>query len=144
MAEGRNCWSVAKASGLWLALALAVPVSVSAGQNGSVPPPDPTEGLIIAERWCAQCHIVSSDQALSTETPAPTFRSIANRPEQTAAAIVGFLVDPHPPMPDLNLTRQEMDHIVAYLSSLRSPDAGPALTLPTPKTKKKIQYPESG
>jgi hypothetical protein len=29
-----------------------------------------------------------------------------------------WLIDPHPPMPNLHLSRQEIDDIIAYLSSL--------------------------
>jgi mono/diheme cytochrome c family protein len=31
----------------------------------------------------------------------------------------GFLVKPHGQMPELNLTRQEIDNLIAYIESLK-------------------------
>jgi hypothetical protein len=35
------------------------------------------------------------------------------------AALEGFLADPHPVMPDMSLTRQEIKDLVAYIGSLK-------------------------
>jgi hypothetical protein len=35
------------------------------------------------------------------------------------AVIEGFLIDPHPAMPDMSLTRQEIRDIIAYFATLK-------------------------
>lgn len=72
----------------------------------------------IAERWCSTCHLVSERQQQAT-TDAPTFRSIAQRSPEAIDALAGFLMDPHPPMPDFSLTREEIRDLLAYFASLR-------------------------
>jgi hypothetical protein len=39
-------------------------------------------GSTLAQRWCAECHIVSGDQIKGTDI-APSFASIAERPDLT-------------------------------------------------------------
>jgi mono/diheme cytochrome c family protein len=38
--------------------------------------------------------------------------------QRSADEIRGWLADPHPPMPNLELSRREIEDIVAYLQSL--------------------------
>jgi mono/diheme cytochrome c family protein len=72
----------------------------------------------LAERWCSGCHIISASQERGT-TEAPTFRSIAERSPEPIDALAAFLMDPHPPMPDLSLTREEIRDLLSYIASLR-------------------------
>jgi len=74
------------------------------------------KGAVIAKRWCASCHVVSKDQA-SADADAPTFFDIAQR-RTDKKQIANFLVDPHPPMPDMHLSRKEIDDIATYIRSL--------------------------
>jgi mono/diheme cytochrome c family protein len=73
-------------------------------------------GAIIAKRWCASCHVVSSDQT-SASADAPSFSDIAQR-RTDRKKLGAFLMDPHPPMPDMHLSRKEIDDIVSYIRSL--------------------------
>jgi len=84
--------------------------------------PDAKTGKAIAEKLCVGCHIVSTPEPGAT-VPAdvPSFQRIADKPGQTAAAIAGAIVVPHPPMPQINLTREEIGDIAAYILTLRSP-----------------------
>ena len=79
----------------------------------------PTEGRKIAERWCAACHQVSDEQK-TANTEAPAFATIAEKyPDKDGLdALAAFLADPHPVMPDMNLTRREISDLVAYIGSL--------------------------
>jgi len=77
---------------------------------------DAAKGEIIARRWCAACHVVAADQALAN-SDAPTFASIARRREGSKK-LKAFLTDPHPKMPDMNLSRSEIADIVAYIGRL--------------------------
>jgi mono/diheme cytochrome c family protein len=75
---------------------------------------DPFEGEKIAKRWCSSCHVVSADQKRGN-TQAPPFSEIARKPGLTAASIALFLLRPHPPMPDMSLTRNEAGDLAAYI-----------------------------
>ena len=75
-------------------------------------------GTQLAERWCSTCHIVSDTQEQAT-TEAPTFQSIAERSPEAIDALAAFLMDPHPPMPDLSLTREDIRDLLSYIESLR-------------------------
>ncbi|CAJ0884996.1 hypothetical protein AMST5_03574 [freshwater sediment metagenome] len=88
------------------AIALAVPALAG----------DARQGAVIAKRWCASCHVVTKDQT-SANADAPSFFDIAQR-RTDKKQIANFLVDPHPPMPDMHLSRKEIDDITTYIRSL--------------------------
>jgi hypothetical protein len=48
---------------------------------------------------------------------APSFASVAHK-IKSSKALTAFLTDPHPKMPDMNLTRSEIADIVAYIGTL--------------------------
>jgi hypothetical protein len=50
---------------------------------------------------------------------APPFESIAKRPDFDAAKIAVFLLDPHPKMPDMSLTRNEAVDLAAFIGTLK-------------------------
>jgi mono/diheme cytochrome c family protein len=79
---------------------------------------DPDHGETLVKRWCATCHLVVSDQKDAT-TQAPTFASVAKRPGFDAARIALFLLDPHPKMPNMALSRDEAGDIAAYIATLK-------------------------
>jgi mono/diheme cytochrome c family protein len=95
-----------------LYLALAFPRAASAA------PADPAHGGTLARQWCASCHVVASDQR-GTVTEAPPFATIARRPDFDSAKLALFLLDPHPKMPDMNLTRAEAADLAAYIATLK-------------------------
>ena len=76
-------------------------------------------GKAFALGVCATCHAVTTD---AVNDAAPTFPSIANNPEKTAADLTAWLIDPHPPMPNLSLTTIEIRNLIAYIRSLKTPD----------------------
>jgi cytochrome c len=86
--------------------------------------PDAKTGHKIADKLCVGCHIVGA-QAAGAAVPAdvPSFEDVANKPGQTAEAIAGRIVIPHPPMPTINLTREEIGDVAAYIMTLRKADA---------------------
>lgn len=86
---------------------------------------DAEQGRQTAERLCTSCHVTESSSSQTVPAGVPTMRTIANKPDQTAARIAGMLIDPHPPMPNVRVTREEINDIVAYLQSLRKPDLQP-------------------
>jgi len=96
----------------------ALAVALFAGLTAAAPSRagDAAHGAVIAKRWCASCHVVARDQ-ISAVADAPSFFDIAQR-RTSRKEIANFLIDPHPPMPDMHLSRREIDDIVAYIRSL--------------------------
>ena len=78
---------------------------------------DVAHGRALAQRWCAECHVVSADQKQAS-ADAPPFVTIARSPI-SAQALAYFLLDPHPVMPTLPLSRIAADDIAAYIKSLK-------------------------
>jgi len=89
-------------------LGLPVPANAAA---------DPANGEQLARRWCAACHIVANDQTRGTDN-VPTFAAIAHIPGFDAGKIASFLRDPHPKMPDMQLSTTEAADLAAYIASL--------------------------
>jgi len=96
------------------ALALAVMALPQPGQAA-----DPNNGSRLAHRWCEACHVVTLTQTRASTDLAPPFASIAKRPDFDAAKIALFLLDPHPKMPDMSLTRNEAADLAAFIGTLK-------------------------
>jgi len=79
---------------------------------------DPKEGGQIARQWCSGCHLVAANQTGAVPQGPPSFLSVAHS-GMTAAQLRAFLSHPHGPMPDLALTRAEIDNLIDYIESLR-------------------------
>jgi mono/diheme cytochrome c family protein len=78
---------------------------------------DISHGRQIARRWCISCHVVVSTQRQAT-TEAPPFATIARKPDFDANRVAQFLLNPHPKMPNMSLTRAEAADLAAYIGSL--------------------------
>ena len=76
-------------------------------------------GERLAHRWCAACHVVSATQRQVTTDQAPPFASIAKTPDFDAGKIALFLLDPHPKMPDMGLSRTDLQDLAAYIATLK-------------------------
>jgi mono/diheme cytochrome c family protein len=95
-----------------LAAAIVVPhaaVSPARAQG------DTATGAAIAQTWCAHCHAVESGR--SALDAAPPFASIAN--ERTDGEIRAFLARPHGLMPNIQLSRRQIEDVTAYFATLR-------------------------
>jgi mono/diheme cytochrome c family protein len=79
---------------------------------------DAQHGKELAQRWCAECHLAAPDQRRANADVA-SFDSLARRPDFNAAQLAFFLLDPHPKMPDLSLSRAEAADLAAYIGSLK-------------------------
>ncbi len=79
---------------------------------------DSERGLQLSRGWCASCHLVEA--AGTASDAAPPFVAISKDPATTPERLRAWLAKPHPPMPDLQLTRSEEDDILAYIMSLKS------------------------
>lgn len=76
---------------------------------------DSTNGQRIAERWCAECHLVAPWQQQSSDA-VPTFAQIGASERYDEAALAAFLANPHHSrMPNLSLSRSEIADLLAYI-----------------------------
>jgi mono/diheme cytochrome c family protein len=88
--------------------------TVPSGQND----PAAYRGAAIAGQVCAQCHSVSTIDARSPVSGAPSFISVANRRETTVASLSRWLTSSHPSMPNYIFTQQSVDDLAAYIMTL--------------------------
>lgn len=73
-------------------------------------------GQELAERLCAECHVVDGTRGSDA---VPTLHSLANAPGMTKDRIRAFVYDPHPQMPALQIPTGQMNDLVAYIASLK-------------------------
>jgi mono/diheme cytochrome c family protein len=76
-------------------------------------------GKRLAQQWCASCHQV--EPSAPAKDVAPPFASLGVQKGKDPGWIRAWLANPHPPMQGINLSRQQIDDIVAYLQSLARP-----------------------
>jgi mono/diheme cytochrome c family protein len=98
------------------ALAICGVLSVILALPGAARAADANHGAELAKRWCANCHIVSADQK-SGSTQAPPFSAIAKRQRFDQSRLAFFLLDPHPKMPDMGLSRNDAGDLAAYIAT---------------------------
>ena len=80
--------------------------------------PDADNGLSLAQRWCVSCHVVASEQSKGSDAT-PSFASIAQRADFNAEKLAYFLLNPHPIMPTMSLSRDAARDIAAHIARLR-------------------------
>lgn len=98
---------------MMIAAAVFTALSAAAGAQATG---DAAQGHALAQRWCSSCHIV--DERSQAPDIAPPFSAIARRQGPDHAWVRAWLAAPHPPMPKLDLSRQQINDVVAYLDSL--------------------------
>ena len=79
---------------------------------------DPQAGQRIADRWCSSCHGI--DELHAGRGVAPSFPWLAGH-ARSREWVRGWLMKSHPSMPDMSLSRGEIDNLIAYLDSLVPP-----------------------
>ncbi len=101
--------------------------------------PSDQRGHSLTQRLCVSCHLAPDGQSGTAIVGIPSLQAIANRQGQTGPNIESVLIKPHPPMPDIRLTNDEIADIIAYLETLRSGGGAPLVPrppAPTPETPK--------
>ncbi len=79
------------------------------------------QGEATARKLCVNCHIIEPDSKRDQVTAGiPSFMAIANKPGITESKLRGFMLNPHPPMPEVQLTKNELDNLAAYILSLKT------------------------
>jgi mono/diheme cytochrome c family protein len=78
---------------------------------------DAAKGAQLAGQWCANCHVIGGSAAATLQQGPPSFTAIGR--DLTPDQLTTFLSHPHPPMPDVSLTRSEIDDLIAYIRTFR-------------------------
>ena len=106
-----------RAKGVMLAavIALAMPAGHGAGQEVG----QPSRGLALAQRLCAECHAVQQEYSRSPNANAPRVQAIAAIPGMTATALSAALNTSHRAMTNIMLAADEQADIIAYILSLK-------------------------
>ena len=108
----------------YAALALLLTAAACVPEPQPAPPSAEAgaRGLAIAEKWCADCHRVSSRQhdVARAEMRAPDFITVAARPEVDAGYLRRFMEVQHQPMTTYRLAGEERADVVAYFLSLKA------------------------
>lgn len=99
---------------LTVALATVLPKAGLADEFG-----DPNLGRDFAEKSCSDCHAVRKESQESPRAEAPPFKAIADLPSTTRMALTVWFRSPHPTMPNLVLSAEETDNVIAYILSLK-------------------------
>ena len=80
---------------------------------------DSAAGQRLTQQWCTGCHAVArGGEGTDSAPPLPT---IAQHQGTDRRWLRAWLAAPHPPMPNLNLSQQEIENVTAYLESLTQP-----------------------
>jgi mono/diheme cytochrome c family protein len=115
---------LAQASILIAVLACLSSAAMAGAKKKKVWWADAGRGLKLASTLCSGCHIVSSNQNRGPVAGVPTFRAIANLPGRTDQFIANAMIQPHPPMPNTQLTQHEIADLLAYFGTLRKLEPG--------------------
>jgi len=102
--------------GLW-----AVPLVLLTASTGGARAADLASGGVLARQLCVNCHVVAPGEAGTQVTAGiPSFEAVAAKPGQTPEKIQDFILNPHTPMPQVQLTNIERANLAAYILSLKN------------------------
>ena len=107
----RRSNAIRKRRGRSLCFGIAAAALIASAGEGQAA--DSDNGRLIAEHWCAACHVIAPQQQQASDA-VPTFAQIGESYDE--AALAAFLASPqHSRMANLSLTRREIDDLVAYI-----------------------------
>ena len=94
----------------------AIAVAISAVPALAAPAGDAEAGRDLVMHSCISCHAPEGTKAATDGAPPLSF--VAKDNKKNPAWIRGWLMDPHPPMPGIMLSRKQIDDIIAFLNTL--------------------------
>jgi mono/diheme cytochrome c family protein len=100
-------------------LAAVIVLSMPTVHGGAQEIGQPSRGMELANRLCAQCHNVLKNQRQSPNEHAPRFQAIAAVPGMTAVALSAALNTSHRLMPNIVLQADDQADVIAYILSLK-------------------------
>lgn len=99
-------------------LAAAVAAAVAAAMAAELG--SPVAGLDFARAHCARCHSVEPEGEGLVPSREIAFIEIARDPAMDEVTIRAYLRMPHEEMPNVMLTPEQTDNLVAYILSLKN------------------------
>ncbi len=106
-------------SGAWVVgiilLTASLTVTAKAVELG-----DKERGHAYAQKFCRECHAVDKDDHLLLGD-VPTFQDVADSDGMSPRALAAWLTTSHPNMPDFIIPANDMDDVIAYIMSLKTP-----------------------
>ena len=93
------------------AFVASLPMSANAAGN-------PEAGRELVVNSCTGCHAASGTADATDAAPPLSF--IARDTKRDPVWIHAWLMDPHPPAPNIMLSRQQVEDVIAYLKTLPS------------------------
>jgi mono/diheme cytochrome c family protein len=79
---------------------------------------DTSKGAQIARQWCTNCHVIAGNPTGPVPQGPPSFQIVAHG-GMSADQLRAFMSHPHGAMPNLVLTRAEIDDLISYIETLR-------------------------
>ncbi|MEN3976702.1 cytochrome c [Emcibacter sp. SYSU 3D8] len=109
-----------------LALASSHALAADSSEAGDPPIPgasySPAEqGADLAQMWCNACHVTGTSANESAMDAAPPFKMLAPMVTTNPDHYRTFLTRPHGSMKEITLSRDEIEAVLAYISSLDEP-----------------------
>jgi len=77
---------------------------------------DAARGREVVDRWWSECH----SRGETVDDRVPSLQALTKRMTRSEGAIRAFLMQPHSPMPPLEISTQQIEDIIAYLHTLPS------------------------
>lgn len=106
----------AKLSSAVVLVAVVLSSGSAAAQGGNA-----AEGRRLAGSVCSACHVIQEGQRGPAMDAAPTFVTMANDPAMTNERLRRFLNRPHSQMPPIQISRGEIEDLIAYIRTLKRP-----------------------
>jgi mono/diheme cytochrome c family protein len=107
------------ARSLILLLQMSTAIAASTQRTDAQNAGDASAGRELTKTWCDSCHMVDPAEQRGVSNGAPPFAAIAGLKSTTFMGLEVFLQTPHGRMPDLQLSRDQIDNVAAYILSLR-------------------------
>jgi len=76
------------------------------------------QGADLAEMWCNACHVTGTGVTEHGLDAAPPFVTLAPLVTENPEYYRGFLTNPHYPMREISLSRDEILALLSYIQSL--------------------------
>ncbi|MFA5898278.1 MAG: c-type cytochrome [Hyphomicrobium sp.] len=82
---------------------------------------DRDKGHAYVRQFCVECHAVEKGEMAEVESEIPSFQEAADSEGMSQAALAVWLQSSHPNMPNFIIPPADVDNIIAYILSLRTP-----------------------
>lgn len=101
---------------VFAALSVALLLAAARAFPAALPPGNAEAGKQLVLNSCTACH-APMEPAYATDG-APPLSFLAHDNKADPRWVRAWLMDPHPPMPGIMLSRQQVADVMAYLSTL--------------------------